>query len=139
MKTIRTIIKEVVNHELDERGLLVGDLAIVLSDKIWAAIQERKDSRGNACPVEWMAALYAKTGVDPYTASVGLRQQVSDCGKALISAGASIEELDRFRAWWKLHTSNWSIDVLYPTPKQLRDNWGKFKQAIVSAGPLVVK
>lgn len=139
MKTIRKIIKEVVDHELEIRGLLAGDLSKALSDKIYSAIQERKDRKGDACPLEWMSVLYAKTGIDPYTASVGMRQQLSECGKALIGAGADMTDLDRFMEWWKSYTAKWSIDASYPTPKQIRDNWGKFTGSMSHAGPLVVR
>jgi len=138
MKTINTIIKEVVNLELDQRGLLVGDLAQVLSENIWTAIQERKMGKGDTCPSEWMGALYAKTGIDPYTASNGLRLQISDCGKALITSGAEVQDLDSFSEWWKTYTAKWSIECRYPTPKQIRDNWGKFKSTNTGK-PLVVK
>lgn len=138
MKTVRTIIREIVNHELDERGLLSGDLAQVLSENIWTAIQERKYNRGDACPVEWMTELYNVCGIDPYTASQGIRGQVSDCGKALIQSGAQLGDLGSFVQWWHGYIRNWSIDSKYPTPKQIRDNWGKFKASNASM-PLVVK
>lgn len=140
MKTVKTIIREIVNQELDCRGLLAGDLAQVLSENIWTAIQERKDHRGDACPVEWMTALYAEAGIDPYTASAGLRLQLSDCGKALIAAGAEIAEIAEFDVWWKQYTAKWSFESRYPTPKQIRDNWGKFRGiAAANEKPLVVR
>jgi len=139
MKTIRKIVKEIVDNELGERGLLAGDLAQVLANKIWSAIQERKDSKGEACPGEWMTSLYVACGIDPYTATVGMRQQVSDCGKALIQSGAELIDLECFKDWWKKHTVKWSFDSSHPTPKQIRDNWGKFKTANNHAAPLVVR
>lgn len=139
MKTIRKIIKEIVDHELEIRGLLAGDLSKILANKIWSAIQERKDGKGEACPIEWMTLLYAACGVDPYTATVGMRQQVSECGKALIQSGSELGDITEFGHWWKSYTAKWSFDSHYPTPKQIRDNWGKFKNSAILSGPLVVR
>jgi len=125
MKTIRKVIQETVNQILDERGLLAGDLSEVIADRIWAAIQERKDRKGEACPAEWVSALMKLCGASPYTATVALRSQISDCGKALIQSGAELADLASFSDWWS--SDSWrASNIRYPSPKQIRDTWGKF-------------
>lgn len=139
MKTIKKVIQEVVNRTLDEYGVLAGDLSVALSDRIWTAIQERKERRGEACPVEWMTGIYWTCRIDASTASPGLRQQVSECGKALVNSGADIRELQDFVIWWREHIKGWSVRCDDPSPKQIRDNWGKFKNTESSSKVLVVK
>jgi hypothetical protein len=136
LKTIRKIIKETVDKTLEERGLLTGDLSEVLADRIWTAVEERKHSKGDACPLEWMSALMKMCGANPYSSSVALRSQISDCGKALIQAGAELGDLEGFARWWKTYTAGWSISATYPTPKQVRDNWGKYLAERVTQAPV---
>ena len=131
MKTIRKIIKDTVDQTLEEHGILAGDLSEVLSDKIWTAIQERKERKGEACPIEWMSALMRLCGVNVHVASVALRSQISECGKASIQSGAELDDLTEFSHWWKNFSRSWSFPHDYPTPKQIRDNWGKFQQGQV--------
>lgn len=128
MKTIRKVIQETTDRILDERGILAGDLSEVLADAIYTAVQERKERKGDACPLDWMTALLQLCGANPYTASPGLRAQVSDCGKALIASGAEVTDVDLFAGWWKLYTAKWTIESSHPTPKQIRDTWGKFQE-----------
>ena len=135
MKTIKKVIQETVDKILEERGILAGDLSKVLADAIYTAVQERKDNKGAACPTEWMSALMKLCGASPYTASVALRGQISDCGKALIQSGAELDNLVGFSVWWKNHIAGWTVSAKHPTPKQIRDNWGKYLDDTV--GPIV--
>ena len=104
MKTIRKIIKEVVNLELENRGLLTGDLSEVLSDKIWSPFKKERCAREMRVRIEWINALMRLCRANSYTASSALRLQISECGKALIQSGAEINDLEEFSKWWKIDT-----------------------------------
>lgn len=78
----------------------------------------------DTCPQEWMIALYDLTGVNPSTASVGMRKRISEAGKALIESGSKLEDIERFSNWWM--SDDWrKKNTPYPTPENVRDNWSK--------------
>lgn len=83
-----------------------------------------KKTAKETCPAEWMTALYTLTQSDPALASSGLRKRISETGKALIRAGAKLEDVERFSAWWT--SDKWRLEhTPTPTPEQVRDNWQK--------------
>ena len=89
-----------------------------------SADKPRSKPAKETCPAEWMAALYTLTQSDPALASVGLRKRISETGKALIKAGAKLEDVERFSAWWS--SDKWRLEhTPTPTPEQVRDNWQK--------------
>ena len=93
-------------------------------DKPDRADKPRSKTAKETCPAEWMTALYTLTQSDPALASVGLRKRISETGKALIKAGAKLEDVERFSAWWT--SDKWRLEhTPTPTPEQVRDNWQK--------------
>ena len=128
-QTLSKQIRVAIEKRLDSYGLLAGGLAEEIACDVALILESRKRAKDGTCPVEWMAALLQLCGANPYTASPGLRAQISDCGKALIASGAELADLGEFAGWWKNYTRGWSIDCAHPTPKQVRDSWGKFQQA----------
>ncbi len=79
------------------------------------------------CPSEWMQALHDLTQIDQTTASPAARKQISECGKALITSGATLEQVETFRAGW--YARDWrGKQNQAPTAKQIRDEWGKYSR-----------
>lgn len=84
-------------------------------------ISSKEDS---TTPKEWMDALYKLCGIDITLASSGMRKRISDTGKALINAGAKLEDVERFGIWWS--SDEWRAkNTPAPTPEKVRDNWQK--------------
>ena len=130
-QTLTKQVKTAIDKRLDEHGLLlVENLSSEIASDVAAIVEERKrHAKKGVCPQEWMIALYRLCGINPVTVSPGLRLQISECGQALILADAEIGQLDPFLAWWRDFTSKWSTwSTLsrFPSPKQVRDHWGKF-------------
>ena len=126
-QTLSKQIRIAVEKRLDGYDLLLtGNLADEIAGDIVAIIESRKREKHGTCPQEWMTSLYRLCGVNPTTATPGMRSQISECGQALVQANAEIGDLGAFATWWKEYTSNWSVTCRFPTPVQVRDNWGKF-------------
>jgi hypothetical protein len=81
----------------------------------------------DTCPKEWIDKIATVCKIDSYTASMAMRKNVSDCGRALIKGGAALETLDLFeRNWYAL---DWrGKQGQPPTVKQVRDEWGKYSK-----------
>lgn len=82
-----------------------------------------KKTKKQTCPKEWMDAIYGACKMNKSTVSDATRKTVSDCGLALIKAGATIDDLRAFYVW---HISDpWRKDHEVLTPKKIRDRWGQ--------------
>jgi len=93
-------------------------------------IEDKKRSKkqeNNSCPAEWMARLYSLSQIDPATATLEARANLSTCGKALIAAHATFEQVELFeRNWYALDWRGQKGQA--PTVKQIRDEWGKYSR-----------
>ena len=102
--------------------------------------RKKKDSTQktskDTCPAEWMNALYKICGIDPALASIGMRKQISEVGKALINTSAAASDLDRFREWWV--SDAWRRDNRPITPNVIRNEWAKFKAAKIKSENLTI-
>lgn len=85
------------------------------------------------CPADWMTVLYGLTKIDQSTATKEARKNLSDCGKALIAGGATIDQLATFeRNWYALDWRGKQGQA--PTVKQVRDEWGKYSKPLNGNG-----
>lgn len=83
----------------------------------------------DTCPKEWMTALYSLSKIDAGTATIQARKNLSDCGKALVKSGATIEQVATFERNW--YAQDWrGKQGQAPTVKQVRDEWGKYSQPL---------
>ena len=91
------------------------------------------DKPKDTCPREWVDAINVLCKIDAATATVQARKNVSDCGKALIKGGATIDQIATFeRNWYAL---DWrGKQGQSPTVKQVRDEWGKYSKPISGNG-----
>ena len=98
-----------------------------------SADKPRQTEKKETCPKEWVDAINVLCKIDAATATVQARKNVSDCGKALIKGGATIDQIATFeRNWYAL---DWrGKQGQSPTVKQVRDEWGKYSKPITGNG-----
>lgn len=125
-QTLKKQIRIAAMSILSRYDILMAEaISAELSETIHAVITARKRVKISTCPHEWMRELYHVCGVSEFTATVAMRHQVSECGQVLINSGATLDDLSAFVCWW--NSNVWRVkNIPTPTPKQVRDNWGKF-------------
>ena len=102
------------------------------SDTKHGADKPRKQS-DDTCPKPWMDALYGLSKIDPSTATVQARKNVSDCGKALVKCGSTLDQVATFERNW--YAADWrGKQGQAPTIKQVRDEWGKYSKPLSGNG-----
>ena len=128
-QTIKKQIRIAALKTLERYDILMAEaISIELADSIHDVIVSRKRVKLTTCPAEWMKVLYRISGVSEFTATPAKRHELSECGQALINSGAELTDLIEFHVWWKSDT--WRSDnIPHPSPKQIRDSWGKFQNA----------
>lgn len=128
-QTLKKQVRIATLKVLERYDILMAEaISIEIADAIHDVIVSRKPVKMTTCPAEWMKALYRICGVSEFTATPAKRRELSECGQALINSGAELDDLLAFHAWWK--SDEWrDINIPQPSPKQIRDTWGKFKNS----------
>jgi hypothetical protein len=108
---------------------MIANVPVIQSNPIQSeSIADKPHNDKTTCPKEWMDALYQVTQTDLAVATVAQRGNLSSCGKALIAAGSTLDQLQNFARNWQ--ALDWrGKKGQPPTAKQIRDEWGKYSKS----------
>jgi len=120
---------------LEDNGILLSaNLASQLANAASEINAARK--KNGTCPQPWMLAICRTCKYDPRTMTKAAWAQVKECGRALLAADATEEDLQRFEEWWR--SDDWRSKNLAITPKRIQDSWGLFNSDDFGGGSELV-